>query len=296
MDRLREYRALIAVIDSGSFTAAAEQLGMPRSSLSTMISALETRLAARLLHRTTRVVSPTEEGLRLAERARGLIDEAQSLETMFKKGEAISGRVRISMPGRIAHEIVIPALSELLSRNPDLLVDLRIADQRLDLVSEGLDLVLRVGLLEDSSLICRRIGELAFINCASQAYVARHGRPGTVADLETHRAVSYMQPQAGGWVQLEFGGEQKMLKASAVVDSTEGYIRAGLSGLGIISLPRFDVTEHLQSGELVEILPDTPPEGSDMAILYPSRKHLPLRIEAVRDWLTELVKQHVMAA
>lgn len=198
MDRLREYRALIAVIDSGSFTAAAEQLGMPRSSLSTMISALETRLAARLLHRTTRVVSPTEEGLRLAERARGLIDEAQSLETMFKKGEAISGRVRISMPGRIAHEIVIPALSELLSRNPDLLVDLRIADQRLDLVSEGLDLVLRVGLLEDSSLICRRIGELPFINCASQAYIDRYGRPATTGDLETHRAVSYIAAHSEG--------------------------------------------------------------------------------------------------
>lgn len=296
MDRLREYRALIAVIESSSFTAAAEQLGLPRSSLSTMISGLESRLSARLLHRTTRVVSPTEEGLKLAERARDLIDEAQSLEIMFKKGEAISGRVRMSMPGRIAHEIVIPALPELLNRNPDLLVDLRISDQRLDLVSEGLDLVLRVGMLEDSSLICRRIGELPFINCASDAYVAQHGMPATADDLETHKAVSYMQPQAGGWVRLDLGNEHKMLKASVVVDSTEGYIRAGLSGLGIISLPRFDVKSHLRSGALVEILPETPPEGSDMAILYPSRKYLPLRIEVVRDWMTDLVNAQVMLA
>lgn len=290
MDRLREYRALVAVVETGSFTSASELLGVPRSSLSTMIAGLENRLGARLLHRTTRVVTPTEEGLRLAERARRVIDEANQLETMFRMGEAVSGRVRLSMPGRIAHEIAIPALPQLLDANPGLLLDFRISDEHLDLVSEGLDLVLRVGMLADSSLICRRLGELQFINCASFDYLERWGTPSVPGELLDHRAVSYGPPDSGEWVELQFGEHNQRLKAGVVVDSTEGYIRSGLEGLGMISLPRFDVQEHLRAGLLVEVLPDLPPPGSDMAILYPSRKHLPLRIEVVRDWLIELTR------
>lgn len=293
MDRLNDYRALIAVVDSSSFTAAAKILGLPRSTLSSMISGLEDRLGARLLHRTTRVVTPTEEGLRLADRARGVIDEAHSLETMFKRGEAASGRVRLSLPGRIAYHIVIPALPELLKENPDLLIDLRISDDQLDLVSEGLDLVLRVGLLEDSSLICKRLSELPFITCASTSYLQDVGTPSSIQDLSDLRAVSYGPPEAGGWVKLGFGDEYAQVKASVIVDSTEGYIIAGLSGLGLVSLPRFDVQPYLKTGEMVEVLPDKPPTGSDMAILYPSRKHVPRRIEAVRDWLAGLVERKV---
>jgi len=288
MDRLREYRALVAVIDAGNFTSAAEWLGIPRSTLSTMISGLENRLGARLLHRTTRVVSPTEEGLRLAERARSVIDEAQMLETMFSAG--VSGRVRLSMPGRIAHRIVIPALPQFLNDHPDLMIDLRISDEHLDIVSEGLDFVLRVGRLEHSSLVCRRLSDLSFVNCASPNYFRRHGVPARPADLHTHRAISYGQPEAGGVVTLEFGDEPMRLRASMAVDSTEGYIRSGLSGLGIISLPRFDALPHLTSGELVEALPDYPPPASQMTILYSSRKHLPLRIEIVRDWMIALLE------
>jgi len=172
MDRLREYRALVAVMDTGGFTQAAEILGMPRSTLSTTIAGLEDRVGARLLHRTTRVVTATDEGIRLAERARALIDEANSLETMFKGGQATSGRVRLSLPGRIAHKIVIPALPDLIQHHPGLLLDLRISDEFLDLVSEGLDLALRVGELKNSSLVCRTIAKLDFINCAAPAYLA----------------------------------------------------------------------------------------------------------------------------
>lgn len=290
MDRLREYRALVAVIDSGGFTRAADLLGIPRSTLSTMIAGLEDRLGARLLHRSTRVVTPTEEGLRLAERARSVIDEASSLETMFKTGEAVSGRVRLSMPGRIAHQIVIPALPSLLEDHPDLFVDLRISDEFLDLVSEGLDLVLRVGSLEDSSLICRSICELDFVNCAAPGYLKQHGRPQSISELTNHRAVSYMQPAPGGRVMVQFGEADVPIGASLVVDSTEGYIRAGLCGLGLITLPRFDVRSHIKAGELEEVLPDHPPSGTEMTILYPSRKHLPLRLIVVRDWLTKLVQ------
>lgn len=294
MDQLREYRALIAVIDAGNFTSAAERLGVPRSTLSTIISGLENRIGARLLHRTTRVVSPTEEGLRLAERARSVIDEAQMLETMFSKG--VSGRVRMSMPGRIAHHIVIPALSQFLNDHPDLMIDLRISDERLDIVSEGLDFVLRVGALDHSSLVCRRLCDLSFVNCASREYLRRNGIPETPADLRTHRAISYGQPEAGGWATLEFGDAPVRMRVSVAVDSTEGYIQAGLSGLGMISLPRFDALQHLKSGDLVEVLPDYPPSTSQMTILYSSRKHLPLRIEIVRDWVVKLLEPSMIAA
>ncbi|MFM7376995.1 MAG: LysR family transcriptional regulator [Erythrobacter sp.] len=289
MDRLREYRALVAVIDKGGFTQAAEMLGIPRSTLSTMIAGLEDRVGARLLHRTTRVVTATDEGVRLAERARALIEEASSLETMFKGGQAVSGRVRLSLPGRIAHEIVIPALPSLIQDHPGLMMDLRISDEFLDLVSEGLDLVLRVGELRSSSLVCRTITKLDFVNCAAPAYLERHGAPKTIADLEGHIAVAYGQPDPSSRAGLVFGGTEASLPVSLAVDSTEGYVRAGLAGFGIISLPRYDVAAHLKSGRLREVLPDHPPSGSEITILYPSRKHLPLRLVTVRDWLIQIV-------
>lgn len=294
MERLRDYRALVAIVDAGGFTPAAELLGISRSTLSTLIAGLEERLGARLLHRTTRKVSPTEEGLRLAERARAVIDEAGQLETMFRDGETATGRVRLSAPGRMAHHMIIPALPSFLAAHPDLLVDLRISDEPLDLVSEGLDLVLRVGLLEDSSLICRRLGELPFVNCASPDYLARHGTPGVFEDLSGHLAVSYGQPSAGGKVTVPFGEVDHAMPSSLIIDTTEGYIESGLHGLGIISLPRFDVADHLAAGRLVEILPDHPPGGSDIAILYPSRQYLPPRITIMRDWLIQLMESEVL--
>lgn len=293
MDRLDSYRALIAVVDAGGFTPAAERLAIPRSTLSTVIAALEDRVGARLLHRTTRTVTPTEEGLRLAERARDLLEEAENIEGMFGNAVTLSGRVRISMPGRIAHRIVIPALPEFLAHHPHLLVDLRIADERLDLVAEGLDLVLRVGTLENSTLICRRLCAAPFVNCAAPGYLARHRSLASPGDLEGHRAVAYGPLETGGAVALTTGAAQTRVPASVIVDSTEGYIAAGLSGLGIIELPRFDVIEHLASGTLVEILPDHPPAASDIALLYPSRRQVPARIAAARDWLIRLVGENV---
>lgn len=280
-------------MDAGGFTQAAEILGIPRSTLSTMIAGLEDRVGARLLHRTTRVVTATDEGLRLAERARALIDDASSLETMFKGGQAASGRVRLSLPGRIAHEIVIPALPDLIRLHPGLLLDLRISDDFLDLVSEGLDLVLRVGELKNSSLVCRSIAKLDFVNCAAPGYLERQDTPKTVADIERHIAVAYGQPDPAGRVVLAFGDTDASLPVSLVVDSTEGYVGAGLAGFGIISLPRYDVAAHLKSGRLREVLPNHPPSGSELTILYPCRKHLPLRLVTVRDWLIQIVTQKI---
>lgn len=294
MERLRDYRALVAIIDTGGFTAAAERLGMPRSTVSTLIAGLEERLGARLLQRTTRSVSPTEEGLRLAERARGLIEEASSIEAMFRDGDAAAGKVRLSAPGRMAHHLILPALPDFLAAHPDLLIDLRISDEPLDLVSEGLDLVLRVGLLEDSNLICRRLGELPFVNCASSTYIERHGRPDELRDLGTHVAISYGQPSADGTVAISFGSREQSIRASLIIDSTEGYIEAALQGLGIVSLPRFDVQHHLSAGRLIEILPQHAPSGADIALLYPSRQYLPRRICVMRDWLVDLVNLSVM--
>lgn len=291
MDRIDELKALIAVIETESFTRAASRLGIPRSTLSTVISGLEDRVGARLLQRTTRRVSPTEEGLRFAERARDLVEEAEHVETMFRGKPAVSGLVRVSMPGRIAHRIMIPALPAFLEQHPDLLVDLRISDQRLDLIAEGLDLVLRVGMLDDSSLICRRLCAAPFVNCAAPSYLKRYGSPKKPADLASHLAVSYGAAGPGQSVTVTTGETETLIRASVIVDSTEGYIAAGLAGLGIIELPRFDVEDALAAGLLVEILRDYPSDTSDIALLYPSRRHLPVRIAIVRDWIIDLIER-----
>ncbi|CAJ2743476.1 bacterial regulatory helix-turn-helix, lysR family protein [Burkholderia pseudomallei MSHR2451] len=299
MDRIDLFRVFARVVECANFTRAADTLGMPRSSVSAAIQELEGRVGARLLHRTTRKVTPTQDGAALYERCLRLIADVEETENLFRHSiVGPSGTLRVDMPGRIGRLIVAPALPEFLERYPQISVELGVTDRAVNLIEERVDCVLRVGTLSDSGLVARAIGDLPLINVASPAYLARHGVPRTPADLERHRLVNYASPSNGRvapWEWVE-GDEVKRvaLRARVTVNSAEAYIACCLAGLGLIQIPAYDVNAHLRAGELVEVLPDHRAAPMPMTLLYPHRQHLSRRFQVFAEWLDALLRAKVL--
>jgi len=197
LDRIDLFRIFARVVECSSFTHASDTLGVPRSSVSAAVLELEGRVGARLLHRTTRRVSLTQDGAAFYERCLRLIADVEEAESLFRQTATPSGKLRIDVPGRIGRLIIAPALPAFLDAYPDIDIDLGVTDRAVNLVEESIDCVLRVGPLTDSGLIARPIGELRLINVASPAYLERHGIPETPEDLATHWAVNYASPSSG---------------------------------------------------------------------------------------------------
>lgn len=299
MDRIDLFRTFARVVECASFTRAADTLGLPRSSVSAAVIDLEARVGARLLHRTTRKVSPTQDGAAFYERCLRLIADVEETEGLFRQTSAgPTGKLRIDVPGRIGRLIIAPALPEFLRRHPQLDIELRVTDRAVNLVEESVDCVLRVGPLGDSGLIARKIGDLALINVASPGYLADHGTPSGLDELGEHLAVNYASPSTGrveDWEWIE-DGEVRMLpmRARVTVNSAEAYIACCLSGLGLIQIPAYDVKRHLDAGELVEVMPDHRAAPMPMTLLYPHRQHLSHRLQVFADWLEQLLKREIL--
>lgn len=299
MDRLDQLRIFLRVAQSGSFAAAADQLGLPRPTVSLAVQQLETRLGARLLNRTTRRVSLTQDGQAMLERAIALVADSEELEQQFRpNNQAIQGRLRVDMPSRIARRLIAPALPEFFAFNPGIELDLGSSDRTIDLVHEGVDCALRVGELPSSSLVARPLGELQMVNCASREYIARHGAPKTPQDLSQHVAVNYISHGNGRpapWVWDQEGKAQSLtMRAQVSANNAETYIACCLAGLGLIQIPVFDVRQHLQNNELIEVLPAWPAAAMPVHIVYPHRRHLSRRVQVFSEWLQKKVSECVV--
>ncbi len=298
MDRIDLFRIFARVVECSSFTRAADTLGVPRSSVSAAVQELEGRVGARLLHRTTRVVSPTQDGSAFYERCLRLIADVEEAENIFRQSAAPSGRLRIDVPGRIGRLIIAPALPTFLDAYPEIDIDLGVTDRAVNLVEESVDCVLRVGPLADSGMIARSIGDLPLINVASPAYLERHGVPQLPDDLHDHLVVNYASPSSGrveAWEWVEGGVLRSMqMRGRIAVNSAEAYIACCLAGLGLIQIPAYDVRRHLKAGELVEVMPSDRAEPMPMTLLYPHRQHLSRRLHVFADWLESLLKREVL--
>lgn len=299
MDRIDLFRTFTRVVECASFTRAADTLGLPRSSVSAAVIELEARVGARLLHRTTRKVSPTQDGAAFYERCLRLIADVEETEGLFRQTSVgPSGSLRIDVPGRIGRLIIAPALPEFLTRHPQLDIELRVTDRAVNLVEESVDCVLRVGPLSVSGLIARKIGDLPLINVASPGYLAQYSTPDTPDDLTAHLAVNYASPSTGrveDWEWIEDGEVRTMPVGGRVtVNSAEAYIACCLAGLGLIQIPAYDVRRHLDAGELVEVMPDHQAAPMPMTLLYPHRQHLSRRLQVFADWLEQLLKREIL--
>ena len=299
LDRIDLFRIFARVVECSSFTRAADTLGVPRSSVSAAVQELEGRVGARLLHRTTRRVSPTQDGAAFYDRCLRLIADVEETEGLFRQtGARPSGKVRIDVPGRIGRLIIAPALPEFLNRYPEIDIDLGVTDRAVNLVEDSIDCVLRVGPLSDSGLIARSIGELRLINVASRSYLERHGIPQTPNDLHAHLAVNYASPSSGRveeWEWIEDGSlRSSPMRGRVTVNSAEAYIACCLAGLGLIQIPAYDAKRHLDTGELVEVMPDHCAEPMPMTLLYAHRQHLSRRLQVFADWLEHVLKREAL--
>ncbi|ACB96387.1 LysR family transcriptional regulator [Beijerinckia indica] len=300
MDRIDLLRIFVRVVESASFTKAAETLGMPRSSVSTAVHDLETRVGARLLHRTTRHVAPTQDGNAFFARCQRLIADYEETEGLFRQSSPRPrGKLRINVPGRFGRLIIAPALPGFFALYPEVEIELGVTDRTVDLVQDGVDCAIRVGPLMDSSLVARKIGDLVLINCASPRYLAAHGTPRNIEELRRHLAVNYLSPASGRideWEWVENGKIHSLpLPSQVTVNNADAMIACCLAGLGLIQIPAYDVAVHLATGELVEVMPDHCAPPLPMTILYPHRHHVSRRLQVFIEWVTTLLLARIPA-
>ncbi|MDR6604800.1 DNA-binding transcriptional LysR family regulator [Achromobacter deleyi] len=300
MDRFDQYRVFAQVADMGSFIKAANALEVPRASVSAAIQQLETQLGVRLLHRTTRQVRLTADGEQLLERVRPLLAEVEDIDQLFHAGQRqVSGRLSIDAPSRVARRLIAPALPGLLRRHPRLELVLSSTDRAIDLVQEGVDCAVRIGALDDSSLVVRPLGHIALINCASPDYLREQGEPRLPDDLsEGHWSVGYASPKTGRELPWEYlaesgAGQLARVPARVVVNNAENYIACCLAGLGLIQIPRFDVQHLLDAGKLIEVMPGWRPAPMPVSLLYPHRRQRSRRLAVFHDWFAALMQPHL---
>lgn len=271
------------VVEQGSFTRAAELLGMPKSSVSQKISRLESQLGVRLLQRTTRRLSLTPQGEIYVEHCRGLLTLARSANlAMARLRSAPAGRVRITAPEATGTLLLGPILAEFRALYPEVVLELTLSDEQLDLVGEGYDLALRAAPLKDSSLICRRIGEVARYLVASPGYLARHGMPQRLVELThhvclVHTALPVWPLQEGGWRP----------QGACVSNSLLALRELALHDGGIALLPQHVCESGLASGKLQKILPMIPIPTNPFYLIYPSREHLAPALRSLMDFVAE---------
>ncbi|MDE1012496.1 LysR family transcriptional regulator [Paraburkholderia agricolaris] len=293
MDRLQAMQVFTRVVDTNSFTRAAETLDLPRASVTTIIQNLEAFLGTRLMHRTTRRLSLTPDGAAYYERCVRILADVEETEASFQSGnKKPHGKLRIDMPGSIGRLLVIPSLCEFHTRYPDIDLQLGLTDRPVDLLQEGVDCVVRVGALQDSSLVARRIGLFEGVTCAAPDYIERAGMPASLEDLENHKAVNYFSSRTGrtiDWAFMVDGKEVEVkMKGIVSVNDADAYVTCGLEGFGLIQPALFMVLPHLRSGQLVEVLPELKPLPMPISAVYPHSRHLSPKVRVFVDWIAEL--------
>ncbi|TWD88474.1 DNA-binding transcriptional LysR family regulator [Variovorax beijingensis] len=291
-----ELRIFSKVAELASFSRAADQLGLTRARVSVAVQQLEERLGTRLLQRTTRSVRLTEDGARFLDRCKDYLAEGEQLATMFRSNiGGLTGRLRIDLPATVARDLVIPRLPEFLARHPALEIGISTTDRRVDLVNEGFDCVLRVGVLGDSELVARPLGFMRMANAASPAYLQTHGTPQTLADLAQHRIVHFAQtlsPNDAGWEYFDAAqGRYRMqpMRSIVTVNGTDAYNAAAVAGLGLIQAPIGGLLPCFAAGSLMQVMPAFTARAMPVSLVYVNRRHLAPRVLAVMNWLTEIL-------
>lgn len=299
MDRLDHLRSFLRVAELGSFTGAADSLGLPKASVSLAVQRLEAEVGVQLLHRTTRRVQLTADGAQFQQRARDLLDDMEDLQGMFRlETSQLKGRLRVDMSSGLARQLVIPQLPDFLAGHPGLEIELSGTDRRVDIIREGFDCVLRVGPLDDNTLVARPLGALRIVNCASPGYLAAHGNPQRLEDLAMHALVHYVGTLGQRSPGFEYHDGQRYrslpMAGPITVNSGEGYTAAALAGLGIIQVPLLGVRQALAEGRLCEVLPGCVAEPMPVTLLYAQRRHLPRRVAAFMDWVASVVQPELL--
>ncbi|GJG93103.1 LysR family transcriptional regulator [Cupriavidus pauculus] len=293
MDKFHAMQVFTRVVDTDSFSRAADTLGMPRGSVTRVIQELEAYLRVRLLNRTTRSLSVTSEGAAYYEKCVRILADVDAAEAEFAAiTRAPRGRLRVDMSGSLGKFIVVPALNDFHARYPDIDLTLGFGDRLVDLVQEGIDCVIRIGELDDSTMVARRLGVFQLLTAASPAYLARHGTPMTLDSLRDHLAVNFVSTRTGRVVNLNFSVDGKVVNvhANSRLSANDGdaHLQCGVMGLGLIQVSRVIAQPFLDAGTLVEVLPAYRPAPLPISVVYPQNRHLSPQVRAFVDWTAEL--------
>jgi DNA-binding transcriptional LysR family regulator len=291
---LENVRAFVKVAELRSFTRAAEHLRLSKARVSAQVRDLEAEVGGRLLQRSTRSVRLTGDGEQFLVRARRLVGDADELSAMFQAPSTLRGQVRIDMPISYARDLFLPRMPELLALHPQLELLVSATDRRVDVLNEGFDCVVRVGELTDSGLTVRRLGRLAMVNCATPAYLLRHGTPRTLADLDHHFIVHYSSKLGADAPSWEYpcgdGYAERPMQSQITVNNTEAYYAACLAGLGIAQMPRVTLDERFGAAQLVEVLPDLTSRPLPVSLVHPHGRNPPKRVAAVMSWIIQILE------
>jgi DNA-binding transcriptional LysR family regulator len=289
-DRLSGIREFVAVVEAGSFAAAAIRLNLSRSAVGKAVARLEERLGVRLCHRTTRVLSLTEDGQGFYERCTRALRELEEAELALESGRLETvGKVRVTVPVIFGRHCIAPLLYEVAREHSGLVLEISFTDRPVDLIEEGYDLAVRNGALpNDPGLMTRTLARQRMTICASPSYLERYGRPTTLADLSSHQAIDYANPHyTRTWLFPDKQGKKAeiFMNGRIRLDDLEAICDAAVAGLGLVWLPCWLVRTHIATGKLVRLFDDLPASEFDSSALWPQTPYLPSRVRVLIDAL-----------
>ena len=295
MDVMHSMAVFKRVVEAKSFSAVARETNMSQSTVSKHIASLEERLDTKLLNRSTRSLKLTEAGKEYYQHCIRILNDFQEAEASIGKGKIDpTGTLRISTSAAFGRTYILPFLNEFLSTYPDIKIDLMFGDKYTDLVKEGIDLAIRIGPLEDSSLIAKKIGSSPRIVVASPEYLVKHGRPKKPADLIKHSCLFYsLQKSPDLWYfnSTQEGDESIRVDGRVKASSPDAVCDATLEGLGISILGEWYVREHIKKGRLIKILPDFKPTAYDIHAVYPERRFVPQKVKRMIEFIADKINQ-----
>lgn len=297
MDKLQAMEVFVQVVDAGSFTRAAENMQLPKATVSTLVRNLESELAVKLLNRTTRQIGVTTDGAAYYERCLSILADVREAEDALSKTRSSpSGRLRVDVPTGLGRHLLIPSLPLFFERYPDITLEVGCSDRPVDLIEEGVDCAIRGGTLADSTLIARRLGTMHFVTCAAPSYVALHGRPTHPHDLLKHRCINYFSSKTGKIFDWDFAmGEERIqvrLPGQIAVNDSDGYLAAALAGMGVAQMPSFVLRPYVESGQLELVLSEWCVDPAPLHIVYPQNRHLSAKVRAFVEWTAALFADH----
>lgn len=291
MDKFEAMRVFCSVIEAGGFASAADQLGLSTSAVSRHVAQLEAHLHIRLLNRTTRRMSPTDEGFAYFERCTQLLADLEETETSVSgKASHPRGRLRLTAPVALATSRLAPAFADFLRTYPDITLDIVLSDNIIDFAEEGLDMAIRVGRVGSENLVARHIADTALLVAAAPAYLERAGTPQSPDELARHRCFTYTYAAAGNqWTFRNDGGDPVNVRITGPINANNGLFLAemAVAGGGVVFAPCFVLQPHIDSGRLVRLLPDWGVLRLPIHVVYPTRRHLSAKVQAMTGFLGE---------
>lgn len=298
MDRLIAMQTFVRVAELGSFSKAAKALKLPNATVSVRVAQLEEHLQVKLLARTTRRVSLTDSGAAYLERVQWLLNELGEAESQLSgAAQNPRGRLRVDVPAAAGRHVLAPALPEFLARYPGITLELGSSDRPVDLVAEGVDCVVRGGLVHDEQLVARRLGAFGVVTCAAPSYLAQNGTPRSPEDLSQHHAVNYFSAKTGRNFAFDFerDGHAFEVQVPHWVSANDADTHAALvlAGLGVAQCPRsLVIAQHIDAGRLVPVLTEWDAGSLALFVMYPRNRYLSASMRVFVDWIVELYRRN----